>query len=234
MALIPPPGCFNHGLEIDRKPFIYYLFKRLKNMIQTSKQKTWLDEAGMEIPVSRVTSEEKQRERAAAKLLADAKKINNALQEFKNSVSETCAAVYDTYMASRKVTAPMKGNFTWYNFDRSIKIEVSVNERIEFDDMSLAACRAKLNEFLEGAIDSKVEFIKDLVNEAFSTSRGRLDSKKVMSLLKYKSKIKEPAFAEAMDYLEQSIRRSTSRTYFRVWEKVGGEYQAVDLNFSSI
>lgn len=189
----------------------------------------------MEIPFTRITAEEKNRERQAAKLLADAKKINSMLAAFKDNVSETCTQVYEAYMASRKITAPMKGNFTWYNFDRSIKIEVSVNERIEFDDMSLAACRSKLNEFLEGAIDSKVEFIKDLINEAFTTSRGRLDSKKVMSLLKYKSKIKEPAFSEAMDYLEQSIRRSTSKTYFRVWEKgKSGEYEAIDLNFSSI
>lgn len=204
-------------------------------MIQNSKQKTWTDEAGMEIPITRITAEERNRERQAARLLAEARKINAALEAFKEHVASTCTAVYNAYMAERKITAPVKGNFTWFNFDRSIKIEVSVNERIEFDDMALSACRAKLNEFLEGAIDSKVEFIKDLVNEAFSTSRGRLDSKKVMSLLKYKSKIKEAAFTEAMDYLEQSIRRSTSKTYFRVWEKnAGGEYDAIDLNFSSI
>ena len=189
----------------------------------------------MEIPFNRITVEEKNRERHAAKLLIEARKISESLQAFKEHVAEVCTTVYDAYMAQRKITAPVKGNFTWYNFDRSIKIEVSVNERIEFDDMGLAACRAKLNEFIEGAIDSKVEFIKDLVNEAFSTSRGKLDSKKVMSLLKYKDKIKEPAYLEAMDYLEQSIRRSTSKAYFRVWEKNAvGEYEAIDLNFSSL
>jgi hypothetical protein len=204
-------------------------------MIQTSKQKTWTDEAGMEIPIARITGEERTRERASAKLLSGAKKINAQLAAFKEQITTTCDEVYNAFMASRKITAPARGNFTWFNFDRSIKIEVSINERIEFDDMTLTACRTKLNEFLSSAIDSKVDFIKDLVNDAFSTSRGRLDSKKVMSLLKYKSKIKQPEFLEAMDLLEQSIRRSTSKAYFRVWEKIeSGEYEAIDLNFSSI
>lgn len=189
----------------------------------------------MEIPFNRITKEERERERSSAKLLADAKKINAALAAYKEQIATTCDEVYREYMAARKISAPTKGNFTFTNFDRSIKIEVSVNERIEFDDMALNACRSKLNQFLDGAIDTKIDFIKDLVNEAFSTSRGRLDSKKVMGLLKYKSKIKETLFVEAMDLLEQSIRRSTSRSYFRVWEKdADGEYQAIDLNFSSI
>jgi len=203
--------------------------------MQTSKQKFWKDETGMDIPLARVTAEERLREKQAAKIVADAKKINELLSAFKYQVSQTCEDVYNEYMKARQITAPSKGNFTWFNFDRSVKIEVSVNERIEFDDLTMVACRAKLNEFLTASIDSKVEFIKELVNEAFSTSRGRLDSKKVMGLLKYRSKISEARFTEAMDLLEQSIRRSTSKAYFRVWEKdSAGEYQVIDLNFSSI
>src|SRR5690606_379589 len=127
------------------------------------------------------------------------------------------------------------GNFTWHNFDRSLKIEVSINERIQFDDLTITACKDKLNQLIDANNEGKVESIKDMVNDAFSTSRGKLDAKKVMSLLKYKSRIKAPVFQEAMVLLEESIRRPDSKVYFRIWKKnQDGKYENIDLNFSSI
>ena len=80
-----------------------------------------------------------------------------------------------------------------------------------------------------------MEFVKDLVTDAFSTSKGKLDAKKVMSLLKYRNKIKDYQFQEALNLIETSIRKPDSKTYFRVWERrEDGSYGIVDLNFSSL
>jgi hypothetical protein len=128
-----------------------------------------------------------------------------------------------------------KGNYTWFNFDRSVKIEVSVNERIEFDDLTIKACKEKLDEFLSENVTSKHEMIKQIVTDAFSTTRGKLDAKKVMSLLRYKDKVKDALFLESMELLEKSIRRPDSKTYYRISERMeDGGYRVIDLNFSSI
>ena len=83
--------------------------------------------------------------------------------------------------------------------------------------------------------ETKEDFIKQMITDAFSTTKGKLDAKKVMSLLRYKSKVKTPLFLEAMDHLENSIRRPDSKQYFRVFGKLeDGSYQLIDLNFSSI
>lgn len=202
---------------------------------QKSKDKIWIDEKGVGIPYSRTTKSERLMEKESAKLLKEAIGINAKLVNFKDVLREMCHEVYDVFMEENNNHKKSKGNFTWYNFDRSIKIEVSINERIEFDDLNIQACKDKLNQFLSDNVESKNEFIKQLVLDAFETSRGKLDAKKVMSLLRYRNKIKAPIFHEALNLLQQSIRRPDSKAYFRIWAKnEEGKYQNIELNFSSI
>lgn len=202
---------------------------------QKTSNKIWSDESGMQIPSSRTTKLERLMERKSGKLLKEAVKVNKQLSVLKEQVQEVCQEVYDLFMEEHNNNKDRKGNFTWYNFDRSIKIQSRVSERIEFDDLSIIACKDKLDDFLSANVESKDEFIKQLVLDAFETSRGKLDAKKVMSLLKYKSRIKTALFQEALELLESGIRRPDSKTYFQIWAKdSSGEYQNIDLNFSSI
>jgi hypothetical protein len=92
-----------------------------------------------------------------------------------------------------------------------------------------------LDSFIELNVDGRVDFVKELVNDAFKTSRGQLDSRKVMSLMRYRNKIKDNTFREALDLIEESIRRPESKIYYRISEKdESGEYKSVELNLSSI
>lgn len=203
---------------------------------QKTTSKFWVDEVGNKIPINRINGVERMMEKESSKLLLEAKRIQKSLKEYKDLVRQTCERVYDAFCQHNNIDLKeRKGNFVWYNFDRSIKIEVAVNESITFDDMLISAAREKLNKFINESIDARVEFVKELINEAFMTSRGRLDAKKVMNLLKYRSKIKHPDYQEAMDMVEASIRRPSSRVYFRIWERgADGKYENIDLNFSSI
>ena len=203
---------------------------------QTSKDQFWLDEKGSQIPFNRINEVERLMERSSAKLLKESLTINKRLSDFKIEVKETCEKIYDAYMKMAKnEDKKSKGNFTWFNFDRSIKIEVSISERIEFDDLGIQVCKDKLNQYIDENVSAKEDFIKQMITDAFSTTKGKLDAKKVMSLLRYKSKVKTPLFLEAMDHLENSIRRPDSKQYFRVFGKLeDGSYQLIDLNFSSI
>ena len=161
-------------------------------MIQKLKDKTWKDETGQSIPVQYITSGNRLKELSAARLLKEAVVINKRLTAFKKQVATECEKVVKTMLDEYKAKDDYKGNITWYNFDRSIKIDVSVNER-------------------------------------------KLDSKKVMSLLKYRNKISDALFQDALNLLEGSIRRPDSKTYFRIWVKANdGSYNLIDLNFSSI
>jgi hypothetical protein len=205
-------------------------------MNQKTSQPYWTDEKGHKVEVKRLTKVEKLQERSAASICKKALKINSDLLSFKTSVIELCDKVYEQYMEENNNSGKVrKGGFTWYNFDKTIKIEVSINEPIKFDDLAITACKDKLDEFLDNNIDSKNEIIKEMITDAFETSRGKLDTKKVMSLLSYKHRVSDAVFLEAMDLLEKGITRPESKKYFRIWQKDNqGEYQNIDLNFSSV
>ena len=209
----------------------------LKVTHQKSSEKHWVDETGNQTQYSRLYLYEKLMEKNAVKLYKDASNINETLKLFKDEVEAMCHEVYDQYLKDKDIekVGKGKGNFTWYNFDRSIKIEMSISERITFDDMGIKTCKDLLNQFLDENIESKNHVIKEMVNDAFNTSRGKLDAKKVMNLLRYESKVKAQKFQEAMRVLKDSIRRPSSKAYFRIWARQeDGDYQNIELNFSSI
>lgn len=204
-------------------------------MIQKVKEGKWKDETGNNIPLCYITAGNRYKERAAGSLLKDAKSINTKLSDFKAKIKELCDGVYRKMLEENNAKEASKGNYTWFSFDRSVKIEVTKSERIDFDDITIEACKQKLDEFLDKNLDAKQEFVKQIVTDAFSTSKGKLDSKKVMSLLKYRQQIKSALFQEALNLMEKSIRRPDSKLYFRIWDRdESGEYNLIDLNFSSI
>lgn len=203
---------------------------------QKKTDKMWADEQGVRIPFSRLHKGEKLAEVTSEKLYKSALKISEQLEKFKAAMIEECKAVMvQVYADNKQDPENSKGNFTWYNYDRSLKIVTKINERIDFDQTLIELCQNKLNEFLDLTVETKDDFIKQFVTDAFSQSRGQLDAKKVMSLLKYRSKIDNPLFQEALGLLEKSIRRPDSKRYFQIYVRnEEGAYENIDLNFSNI
>ncbi len=202
---------------------------------QTSKDKVWVDESGIQIPSKRITPVERLKEKNASLLLKKALELQSKLIAFKEEIAEKSAEIQCAVVEGVKTTKDSKGNYTWYNFNRSIKVEVSVNERIDFDDLEIMACQEKLNQYISENVQSKDDFISELIKDAFATQKGKLDAKKVMSLLRYKERVKAPLFLEAMKHLEASIRRPDSKTYHRIaLRNEEGKYENIDTNLSSL
>ncbi|MBK5213400.1 MAG: DUF3164 family protein [Flavobacteriaceae bacterium] len=203
---------------------------------QKAKDGMWTDESGVQIPYNRITSVERLMERHSWKILKGAQDINKRLADFKDMIRELCQEAHDAFMKEQKIERETKGNFSWFNFNRSIKVEITVNEPIQFDDMTITAAKAKFDEFLNDNITSKNEFVKAMIIDAFETQRnGQLDTKAVMKITRYEKRINDTKFSEAVDLINSSIRRPKSKSYFRVSVKnEEGGYDNIDLNFSSI
>lgn len=204
-------------------------------MIQTSKNKTWFDEAGVGVPYSRITSIERLKERRAASMLRQAKRVNKQLCDLKETIEKYSDEVFDAVMEENDIKVNRKGNFTFYNFDRSIKVETSVHSMIEFDDLTIQAAQTKFMEFVDKSVETKNQFVKELIFDAFQNTKGKLDVKKILTLIKYRSKIDNKLFHEATDLIEKAIRRPNKKTYFKIWERQkNGQYKAIELNFSAL
>lgn len=204
---------------------------KIKNQLKEAK---WKDETGQEIPANRITKNEKLKEKHSYNLATEAFKIFKLLLAFKINVSKICKEVLELHLTEKEIEKS-KGNLQWYNFDGSLRIDIKVSEQIDFDGILIESCRQKLMSLVGDSMKDDATFIKELVQSAFQTSNGKLDTKKVLGLRRHASKIKDPRYAEAMALLDQSIRRPGSKTYYQVWVKdENGKYQNIDLNFSSI
>ncbi|HEY5393431.1 MAG TPA: DUF3164 family protein, partial [Hanamia sp.] len=182
--------------------------------IQKSKS-DWTDETGIAIPFNRLSKSEKLKEQIAGNLLKNALKINTSLVSFKSDIDNSIMQIRDSLMDEKKLHKESKGNFTWYNFDRSVKVEVNVNETIQFDDGLIAAAREHLDSFVSKNVQGTDEVVRVLISSAFHNTKGGLDSKKVLSLMKYRTKIKAAEFQKALNLIEQAISRPSSKKYFR-------------------
>lgn len=203
-------------------------------------KKQWIDESGLEIPVSRVTSLEKLKERKSEAITKQAEKIQQLLLALKEDIREASEEIYRKTLEENNIDSKdRKGNFTWHNFDRTLKIETAISERIDFDDATIAAAKIKFDLFLQENINGVDEMVRSVITDAFSTTRGKLDAKRIMKLVSHRQRIprqeKYSGFHEAIDLIEKSIRKPESKAYFRVFKKnTLGEYENIDLNFSSL
>ncbi|MEZ2337658.1 DUF3164 family protein [Mucilaginibacter sp. RCC_168] len=204
---------------------------------QAVKEPFWLDEEGKRVDIKRITPYERQSERAVYNIAKQAMAINKQLADFKTKVNKEATELYQAFIIENngKPKGKGKGGNTVYNFDRSIKLEVSIGQPITFDDNLIDLAKQKLDEILEDGLQGAKDFIKEWIMGAFETSRGKMDTKRVLGLSKYESRVDDPRYTEAMALIKRAIRRPESKEYFRVWVKgQNNQYQDIQLNFSAI
>ncbi|MFK5855407.1 MAG: DUF3164 family protein [Bacteroidota bacterium] len=195
-------------------------------------KKIWKDHEGNTVPSQYVPIVDKQRDRAANRILKKAMTLNSQIAKFKNESFNLCDKLHTALLKQNNIKVDGKGNYTLTSFDKSIKIEVSLQKRVEFDDR-ITLAHEKIKEFLIAKTGDAGHEIQEIINHAFQVDKGRMDTKRILGLFKYK--ITHKLWLEAMELVKQSISTNVSNRYMRIWQKGdNGEYKAVDLNFSSI
>lgn len=202
---------------------------------QKSSDKLWTDEAGNHIPYDRTTKYERAAEVSVHKMAVEAQKIHEKLSTFKDLLRLEAERLYALFVTENGQIGKGKGSATFYNFERSIKVMVKVNDQITFDENTIELAKEKLDELISDGLEGAKDFVKPLVMDAFNNSTGRLDTKRVLGLKKYSSRIKDPRYAEAMALIDRAIRRPSTREYYQVWVRdENGAYQDIQLNFASV
>lgn len=198
--------------------------------------KTKKDHNGYEIPVSQIKPLDLLKDKAAVSISAKFSKISVQLAELKEWAFEQADNVYEqqlkVYKFDGKNTDDMKGNFTFFSFDKSIKVEVAIGTKLEFDD-KINMAKAMIDEYLTDLVKGQSSDVALIVNNAFVTSRGRLDHKKILNL--FTLQIKAPKWIQAMEILKESITTNRSKKYIKVFERDSqGEYQIINVQFSAL
>ncbi len=201
-------------------------------MIQ-NKNKEWINHKGEKVPAPYVPAIDKKKERYTNKMLKEAEKLEKKLMQLKSDILTRGDELYAEILRDAKIKATeRKGNYSLFSFDKSVKIEISVQNRIEFND-NINFAQEKINEFLEKKSKGSDMELMELVNNAFKTKKGRLDSKRILSL--FGLNIKNKIWLEAMELIKKSIETNNSKRYVNIWKRdAEGEYKSVQLNFSSV
>ena len=207
--------------------------KKILPVIQKPGE-TWQDEQKIPVPYSRINKSERLKEKLSGQILGAAIKVSNTLQQLYNMIAKAETDVNAALRGENKKLSA-KGHFTWYNFDKSIKIDVNVNDTVDFDQAMIASAREKLDSFIDGEIPGTQKIVKQLINSAFHNTKGGLDSKKLMSITRFRSKIKDKRFQDACNLIEEAQQIKSSKKYYRIWVKdESGAYQNINLQFSNV
>lgn len=203
---------------------------------QQKKGTHWIDEAGNRVAYSSIKKSEKVFEAVTAKIAQKAIKASLTLQALKAfidaNIQIAIAAFHKDYKGKRK---EFKGNYTITNFNQTLKVEISVNKPVKFDDLLIQEAKSQLMEFLKDGVSAKHEAIKDMVIDAFETTRGKMDVKKILSLQRYQSRINDKRYTRAMELIAQAQRRPDTAVYYRVSVKdEQNKWKVIPLSLSDV
>ena len=195
---------------------------------------------GENVPYSFVPKTDRMKESLAVKIHKLAIGLEKDLQAFHAVLNEAFVVidktVKDEYMIKHKAQKKEgKGGLSWFNFDRSLKIEASVDEIVKWDGPLMTEALQQLNNYLNASMTDANLLIADLVKSAFANTKGMIDSKKVFQILRYEDKIKNKWFQQACTLMKKAQGIDKTKLYMRIWEKTdSGEYRHINLNFSSL
>jgi hypothetical protein len=126
-----------------------------------------------------------------------------------------------------------KGNITLSTFDGLMRVQVQVQDRIEFGP-ELQAAKALVDECLrDWSADSRDE-IRALVTRAFQVDKeGRINRAEIFMLLRVA--IDDARWTRAMDAVRDSIRVIGAKTYIRFAErdKPDAPWRAITIDLAS-
>ena len=202
-----------------------------------SKQiKTLRDHNGFDVPVTAIGKIDLKKNQTAIKIAEKFKEMAVRLQNLKDFAFDAADEIYELQLKAYEIDGRdverMKGNFTFFSYDKRFKVEVNIGQRLEFDD-KINLAKAEIDEYLKEITEGQNSDIMIIVNNAFTTVRGKLDPKRILQLFSYQ--IKNVRWKKAMEILQDSITTNHSKRYIKVSERdSNGEYQNINVQFSSI
>lgn len=112
-----------------------------------------------------------------------------------------------------------KGNASLFNFDKNLKVTVTVQDKKAYDER-LNVAREKMIECLD---------------ETEQISRTLIESSGPRTLLKFQHlKIEKQAWKDAMQILRDAVTIIGKKTYMNFYKKTGDKWERVVLDFQKI
>lgn len=177
-----------------------------------------VDAKGSLVPLSMVKPQHKLEDEIVRKIMDFATSLNEQIARFRGHTM-TDLGDYDALIAQEynAKVGGAKGNRTYQTFDGLMKVQVQVQELIDFGS-ELHIAKSLIDECLnEWSSDSRPE-IQSIVTRAFNTdSEGKINRSEIFMLMRHE--IEDPRWKRAMDAIRDSMRVTGSKEYIRFYRR---------------
>ena len=200
------------------------------------EQEFWCDKRGQEIHRDLVPHEEKLKTELVYDITEQAMVGVKLMERFKERVTRSIQE-YMEMMREKyglDIARGTKGNLTLQSYDGLRKVQVAVQQHIDFDE-KLSLAKEKIDEYLKEKTKDADPEIKTLIMNAFEVDKkGNVDAKKIFALKQYK--ITDPRWQEAMTLIDDAVEIVGSKSYIRFYmrDSVNEKWRNVSLDFSKI
>lgn len=195
----------------------------------------WIDAKGVLTPENIVKDIDKERDALVGELVERAAEISQLLAQFKLKAFGDIQAFIDLSAEKYGTTkGGRKGNVTLYTYDGRFKIQRAMQDRIAFDER-LQAAKTLIDECLADWTEGARPEIHAIINRAFQTEKeGEVNTGAVLALRRLD--IDDSRWKNAMDAISEAIQVIGSRSYIRVYERIGDsdQYRPISLDIAGV
>ena len=209
------------------------LEERNDGVIAINGRDFMVDAKGSYVPLSMVKPQHQLEDETVRKIMGFAVSLNEQIARFRGhtmtDLGDFDALIAQEYNAK---VGGAKGNRTYQTFDGLMKVQVQVQELIDFGS-ELHIAKSLIDECLnEWSSDSRPE-IQSIVTRAFNTdSEGKINRSEIFMLMRHE--IDDPRWKRAMDAIRDAMRVTGSKQYVRFYrrERITDEFKAVTIDLA--
>lgn len=192
------------------------------------------DSRGRLVPESQIKDIDLLRDQLVRELHSEALEAQAALAKFKQKAFETIHSFVS--LSAEKYGAKLggaKGNVSLLTFDGELRVQLAIQESIQFDER-LQAAKELIDECLrEWTVGARPE-IATLVQDAFRVdAAGKLRTGSVLALRRLD--ITDSRWQQAMQAISDAVQVVGSKSYVRFHRRdANGQYQAISLDIAGV
>jgi hypothetical protein len=193
------------------------------------------DALGRFVPMRLIKEIDLERHNLVCEIAQKAIEESERLSRFKAAIMGDIGAFVE--LSAEKYGATFggqKGNLTLMSFDGRYKIVRQIQEHLVFDER-LQVAKQLIDECIGGwAAGAGVE-IRALVEHAFQVNQeGKISTSRVLGLRRLA--ITGAKWSEAMRAISDSMQTAGSKTYIRIYERVGesDQYRPISLDVAGV
>ncbi len=193
------------------------------------------DAQGRLVHEEQIKPVDKLRDELVLALVDRARTTHEALVQYKATAFGEIEAFLD--LSTQEYGAKIggkKGNVSLLSFDGRYKIQRAVQESISFDER-LQAARALIDECLREWTEGARPELATLVNDAFRVdTKGEIRTARVLALRRLD--ITDARWLRAMDAIGDACQVVGSKSYIRVYERIGDsdQYRPISLDIAGV